>query len=85
MIFDRRGTLVSSLSERHWVQEALSLLGRAAEMQTVEDILAAIVAADGPQHRLDAPGMDEDAALHRRTFFNVLAETCLDQRLVEAL
>lgn len=85
VIFDWRGTLVGSLSERHWVQEALSLLGRAAGRQTVEDTLAAIVAADGPKRRLDAPGMDTDAALHRRTFFNVLAETRLDQRLVEAL
>lgn len=65
MIFDWRGTLVSNLLERQWVQEALLLLGREADTQTVEDALAAIVVADGPQHRLDAPGMDTDAALRR--------------------
>ena len=85
VIFDWRGTLVSSLSERQWVQEALLLLGRGADPRTVDDVLAAIVAADGPQHRLDAPGMDTDAALHRRTFFDVLADTGLDLQLAEAL
>lgn len=85
VIFDWRGTLVSSLSERRWVQEALLLLGREAHTGTVEDVLAAVVAADGPQHRLDAPGMDTDAALHRRTFFAVLADAGLDEQLVEAL
>ena len=85
VIFDWRGTLVSSLSERQWVQEALLRLGRGADPRTVDDVLAAIVAADGPQHRLDAPGMDTDAALHRRTFFDVLADTGLDLQLAEAL
>lgn len=83
MIFDWRGTLVSSLSERQWVQEALALLGREADPRTVEDVLAAIDVADGSEHRLDAPGMDTDAALHRQMFFDVLADTRLDQQLVE--
>lgn len=85
VIFDWRGTLVSSLSERQWVQEALLLLAREADARTVEQVVAAIVVADGPQHRLDAPGMDADAALHRRTFFDVLPDTGLDQQLIEAL
>jgi len=85
VIFDWRGTLVSSLSEREWVQEALKLLGREASAETVDEILAAIVEADGPQHRLDAPGMDTDAGLHRRMFLDVLAGTRLDQPLIEAL
>lgn len=85
VIFDWRGTLVSSLSEREWVREALLLLGRAADTRTLDQVLAAIVAADGPQHRLDASGMDTDAALHRQTFFDVLADTGLEPQLVEAL
>jgi len=85
VIFDWRGTLVSSLSERQWVQEALALLGREADPRTVEDVLAAIDVADGSEHRLDAPGMDTDAALHRQMFFDVLADTRLDQQLVETL
>lgn len=85
VIFDWRGTLVSSLSERQWVQEALLLLGREADRRTVEDVVAAIVVADGPTRRLDAPGMDTDAVLHRRAFLDVIAGTGLDQQLVEAL
>jgi phosphoglycolate phosphatase-like HAD superfamily hydrolase len=85
VIFDWRGTLVSSLSERARVQQSLLLLGREADTSTVDDVLAEIVAADGPQHRLDAPGMDTDAALHRQTFFDVLTGTALDPQLVEAL
>lgn len=85
VIFDWRGTLVSSLSEREWVLEALSLLSREAGTETVDEILALIVEADRPQHRLDTPGMDTDAALHRRVFFDVLAGTRLDKPLIEAL
>jgi len=76
---------VSGLSERGWVHEALTLLDREAGPQTVEAVLAAIVEADGPEHRLDATGMDTDAALHRRTFFGVLEDAGLDRPLVEAL
>jgi len=85
VIFDWRGALVSGLSERQWVQEALALLGRETDTRTVEDVLGAIGVADGPQHRLDAPGMDTDARLHRQMFFDVFADTKLDQQLVEAL
>lgn len=67
------------------MQQALLLLGREMDTRTVDDVLAAIVAADGPQHRLDAVGMDTDAALHRQTFFDVLTDTALDPQLVEAL
>jgi len=85
VIFDWRGTLVSTLSGRRWVREALTLLGREADTQTVEAALSAIVEANEPQNRLDSPGMDTDAALHRRTFCRVLADAGLDQQLVEAL
>jgi FMN phosphatase YigB (HAD superfamily) len=85
VIFDRRGTLVSGLSERRWVHKALALLEREADPEAVVAVLAAIVEADGPEHRLDAPGMDTDAALHRRTFFGVLEDAGLDRPLVEAL
>lgn len=76
---------MSGVPERCWVQEALGLLRRKSDPQTVGSILAAIVKADGPQHRLDAPGMDGDAALHRQTFCRVLADAGLDGPLVEAL
>lgn len=85
VIFDWRGTLVSGLSERRWVYEALALLEREADPEAVEAVLAAVVEADGPEHRLEAPGMDTDAALHRRTFFGVLEDVGLDRLLVEAL
>lgn len=85
VIFDWRGTLVTTLSERSWAHEALALLGRPTDLDTVDRVVAAIVAADGPEHRLDAPGMDTDAVRHRRTFFEVLGDAGFDGPLVEAL
>ena len=43
MICDWRRRLISSLSARRCVQGALALLGREADMRTVENVLAAIV------------------------------------------
>lgn len=85
VVFDWRGTLACPLSERQWVHEALTLLGRATGTTTVDAVVAAILRADGPEHRLDAPGTDTDATLHRRTFLEVLGAAGLDAPLVEAL
>ena len=85
MIFDWRGTLVSSLSAPRWVYEALVLLGRETGPHTIDAIVAAIGRADGPEHRLDAPGMDTAAALHRQMFFDVLSDAGFDRHLITAL
>jgi HAD superfamily hydrolase (TIGR01509 family) len=83
VLFDWRGTLVTTLSDAQWVQEALTRLGR--DTARTSDVVTAIVAANGPEDRLDGPGVDSDAELHRRTYRQVLAEAGLDDELADAL
>jgi FMN phosphatase YigB (HAD superfamily) len=85
VLFDWRGTLVVNLTDAEWVARALTALGREADDATVEAIVSAIARANGPGNRLDAPGVDCDAALHRRTFLDVLTDAGLDPPLVDAL
>ncbi len=85
VLFDWRGTLVVNLTDVEWVERALAALGRGTDAATVEGIAAAIARANGPGNRLDAPGVDCDAALHRLTFLGVLADAGLDAELVDSL
>ena len=85
VLFDWRGTLVVNLTDVEWVTRALTALGREADRATVEAIASAIAQANGPGNRLDAPGVDCDAALHRRTFLDVLTDAGLDADLVDSL
>jgi HAD superfamily hydrolase (TIGR01509 family) len=48
-------------------------------------VVAAIAAANGPEDRLDGPGVDADADLHRRTYRQVLADAGLDDELAATL
>lgn len=82
VLLDWRGTLVVSPTVENWVSEALRRLGRRAEPATVGEIAAGLELAGDA---LDAPGMDADAALHRRTYLRVLADLGLDPELVRAL
>jgi len=84
VLFDWRGTLVVNLTEIEWVERALAALGREVVGAAVEGITSAIARANGPENRLDAPGVDCDAALHRRTFLDVLADAGLDAELVDS-
>jgi HAD superfamily hydrolase (TIGR01509 family) len=79
VLFDWRGTLVTTLDEEAWATEALRRLGRDDDPALLADGLAKI--AD----RLDAPGVDTDAALHRRTYVEALTDLGIDEDLVEAL
>jgi HAD superfamily hydrolase (TIGR01549 family) len=83
VLFDWRGTLVTTLSEEQWVREALTRLGR--DLGETADVLAAIAAANGPEDRLDGPGVDSDADRHRRTYQQVFADAGLDDELAAAL
>ncbi len=85
VLFDWRGTLAVDLTDVEWVRRALTTLGREADGATVEGIVSAIARANGPGDRLDAPGVDCDAAVHRRTFLDVLADAGLDPELVDSL
>ena len=85
VLLDWRGTLVTTLTEHEWVREALTVAGRPAAPADVGRVVAAIVAANGPQDRLDGPGVDSDPALHRRVFTDVLADAGIDDGLADAL
>ncbi|XVV01790.1 HAD family hydrolase [Actinosynnema sp. CA-248983] len=78
VIFDWRGTLVLTPTFRGWVTEALRRLGR--DTSTAADIVAAI-----DVERLDAPGVDADATLHRETYYNAFTAAALDPHLADAL
>src|SRR4051794_7677745 len=79
VLFDWRGTLATTLDEEAWASEALRRLGRDADVAPLAADLATIT------DRLDAPGADTDAALHRRTYFDALAALGVDDDLAEAL
>jgi len=80
VLLDWRGTLAVGLDDRRWVQDALSLAGR--DPGGAEALLAVVAPlAD----TLDGPGVDSDAALHARTYRDVLSGAGLDQDLVAAL
>jgi HAD superfamily hydrolase (TIGR01509 family) len=83
VVFDWRGTLVTTLTEEQWVREALTRLGR--DIGQVDDVVAAIATANGPADRLDGPGVDSDATLHRRTYLQVFADAGLDDELAASL
>lgn len=85
VLFDWRGTLVTTPGEGIWVQAALELAGHPAGAGDVDDVLARIYAANGPDHRLDTAGMDTDAAFHRSVFMEVLRDAGLDRSLSDAL
>ena len=85
VLFDWRGTLVVDLTDVEWVGRALTALGREADPAAVEPIASAIARANGAGNRLDGPGVDSDAALHRRTYLDVFADAGLDAELAEAL
>jgi len=83
VIFDWRGTLVTTPSESAWIHRSLSLLGRPTDR--VDSVSAAIRSASGPEDRLEAPGVDSDAELHRHTYLDVFRDAGLDEELAEAL
>jgi FMN phosphatase YigB (HAD superfamily) len=79
VLFDWRGTLVTTLDEDAWAAEALRRLGRDDEAAPLAEALRSV--AD----LLDAPGVDTDAALHRRTYLDALTGLGLDDDLAESL
>lgn len=84
VLLDWRGTLVVTGSEQDWVAEALRRAGRDPDGRAVAEVLAAIDRAGG-QDRLDGPGVDSDAAVHRATYLAVFADADLDDELAASL
>ena len=85
VVFDWRGTLVTTLAAAEWVGEALALLGRDRDAESVAHVLTAISHADGEPSRLEADGVDCDARRHRDTYYAVFADAGLDDDLADAL
>jgi FMN phosphatase YigB (HAD superfamily) len=85
VLFDWRGTLVTTLSPEGWVAAALKQLGRDHDDEIVGEIWAAIASAAGHPDRLDAPGVDSNAAFHRATYYGVFADAGLDAEISDAL
>jgi FMN phosphatase YigB (HAD superfamily) len=79
VLFDWRGTLVTTLDEDTWAAEALRRLRRDGGAAPLAEALRSV--AD----LLDAPGVDTDAALHRRVHLDALAGLGLDDDLAETL
>ena len=85
VLFDWRGTLVTTLTEREWVEQALRAVGRDASPGSIGRTVSAIAVANGEEDRLDGPGVDSDASLHRKTYMGVFADAGLDAALAESL
>jgi FMN phosphatase YigB (HAD superfamily) len=78
VIFDWRGTLVVTPTFRGWVSEALRRIGR--DVGRAAEVVAGLDPA-----RMDAPGVDADADLHRETFYEVFRLAGLDRELADSL
>lgn len=85
VIFDWRGTLVVTPTAVEWVADAFHRLGTNSSAREIDLTVEAIRRADGPECRLDAPGLDADSALHRGTFLEVFADAGLPDDLAFAL
>lgn len=85
VIFDWRGTLVTTLSWQQWIEQALRQIGRDHSPARVQDVESALAAIDPDEARLDAPGVDCDAQVHRRTYLQVFADAGMDLELAHAL
>lgn len=85
VVFDWRGTLVTTLDASGWVREALRRIDRDSSGASVARVWTAITAARGKPSRFNTPGVDSDRALHREVYLGVFADAGLDPELAEAL
>jgi FMN phosphatase YigB (HAD superfamily) len=85
LIFDWRGTLVTTLSWRQWAEEGLRRAGRECSPARVEELVWALDASDPGGVRLDGPGVDCDAEVHRKTYFEVFGEAGFAADVAQAL
>ncbi|MFI9011623.1 HAD family hydrolase [Actinosynnema sp. NPDC053489] len=78
VIFDWRGTLVLTPTFRGWAEEALRRIGR--DPDRAADVVAALDPA-----RMEAPGVDADAELHREAYYQAFQAAGLDEELADSL
>ncbi|HEY5456245.1 MAG TPA: HAD family hydrolase [Acidothermaceae bacterium] len=85
VIFDWRGTLVTTVSWSEWAGYALRRSGRDGSDEQVRGVVATLRSVPRFEDRLDCPGIDADAAFHREVYFGVFADAGLDDELARAL
>ncbi|HEY5456667.1 MAG TPA: hypothetical protein VIJ96_14460 [Acidothermaceae bacterium] len=85
VIFDWRGTLVTTVSWSEWARYALQRSGRDGSDEQVRSVVATLRSVPRLEDRLDCPGIDADAAFHREVYFGVFADAGLDDELARAL
>lgn len=85
VIFDWRGTLAYTQGDQEWVADAFQRAGVVPSRQEIDAVVDAITKADGPEGRLDAPGLDADAGLHHSVFMQVFEDAGIASCLAEAL
>lgn len=85
VIFDWRGTLVTTLSSWQWVEEGLRRANLEFSPARVGELLRALEETDPDEIRLDGPGVDSGTTLHRETDFEVFRDAGIDYDLPEAL
>ncbi|MFD1148457.1 HAD family hydrolase [Saccharothrix hoggarensis] len=78
VIFDWRGTLVLSPTFRGWVAEALRRIGR--DVGQVAEVVSRL-----DVRRLDVPGMDADADVHREACYAAFRAAGFDEELADSL
>ncbi|GGS23881.1 MULTISPECIES: HAD family hydrolase [Actinokineospora] len=79
VIFDWRGTLVTTLDGVAWVREALCLIGRDASAEEIWQRVSVF------EDLLDAPGVDTSRAIHHAAYYRVFSQAGLDKELADAL
>ena len=79
VVFDWRGTLVTTLDPVAWVREALRLLDRADSPEALWQRISVF------EDLLDAPGVDCSRATHHAAYHRVFAQAGLDADLADAL
>lgn len=84
VVFDWRGTLVTTLGAESWVREALRLLGREHDLGSVTEVAAAIARAERALG-FGAMEIDIGAEVHRDAYNALFAAAGLDTELSDAL
>lgn len=85
VLFDWRGTLCTSPGPEWAIETCLRRLGRPGTPGDVAALLRDLLSANSPTNRLDTPGMDTDAALHRNISMAVFCDAGFDTPLAQAL
>ncbi len=84
VVFDWRGTLVVTMTEREWITRSLQVAQKATSDEDVDGVLRRLNDTDRLE-RLWAADVDTDPAVHRAAYFDVFADAGFDPELAQAL